>query len=159
MKKEGFTLIELIAVIAIASVLVVASFVMFNTDNEKSEEDDLRNKYKEIQTAAILYVDLNSSWLTSFTTTGEAYVRLGELQNENYVSENMTNPVTGEEIPSDYLIKVYTTNLDMTNPNAYADSCIISTSGGNTKCIANANGYACGCCDFEITSLNPACSN
>lgn len=159
MKRDGFTLIELIVVIAIASVLIAASFILFSTGSDESEEEDLRNKYKDIQTAAILYIDLNSSWLTSFTSNGEAFVRLGELKNENYVSENITNPVTDEEIPSDYLIKVYTTNLDMSDPSAYVDSCIISVSNGNTKCISNSNGYACGCCDYEITSLNPACSN
>lgn len=158
MKKDGFTLLELLVVIAIMAVVGVASVVMFSTSTEESDEDDLIAKYKEIQSSALVFIDLNDSWLTSFTNSGEIYVRLGEMQNENYLSSRIINPITGEEFPSSYLVKVYKTNLVSGNDNTeYVDSCIISNSGGNTMCISNSKGNSCECCDLPISEYNPAC--
>ena len=92
--KKGFTLLELLVVIAIMALVGVASVSMFTAGNDEADEEDLENKYMEVQQAALVFVDLNDSWLSSFTSSGEIYVRLGEIQNENYISEQLINPVT-----------------------------------------------------------------
>ncbi len=156
--KNGFTLLELLTVLAIMAIVGVSSMLMFSTANDESDEKDLKNKYVEIQNAALVFIDLNDSWLNSFTASGEIYVRLGEMQNENYLSNKIINPVTGEEFPGSYLIKVYKAYLTPgNNTTEYVDSCIISNRGGNTRCIANSKGDSCGCCDLPTSSYNPAC--
>ncbi len=156
--KKGFTLMELIVVLAIVAVLGVSSVILFSRENDEMEVEELRNKYKEIQKAATLYVDLNDSWLSSFATNGEIFVRLGELQNENYVSKKIINPVDNTEFSSNYMVKIYKTSLIENDPNAYVNSCIVEINGGQTKCIANSEGYACGCCDYPISGNNLACN-
>ncbi len=156
--KNGFTLLELLVVIAIMAVVGVASVTMFTSGNDEADEEDLVNKYMEVQQAALVFVDLNDSWLSSFTTSGDIYVRLGEIQNENYLSEKLINPVTGDEFPSSYLVKIYKAYMTPGNSNTeYVNSCIISNQGGNTKCISNNKGKACGCCDLPTSEYNPAC--
>lgn len=159
MNKKGFTLLELLAVIAVIALLGGVTISMFSASTDTSSEEDLANKFKEIQEAAIVYVDLNDSWLSSFTNGNEIYVRLGELQNTNYISSGIKNPLTGEDFPSDYLIKIYKVNP--TGDNSYVNSCIISKVGSNTRCIANSDGYACECCDYELNSndnMNISCN-
>lgn len=158
--KKGFTLMELLLVIALIAFLSVSSIILFGKNNEDMNATDLKNKYKEIQTAAILYVDLNDSWLSSFTEEGEAFVRIGVLQNENYLSSNLKNPVTGEDIPSNALVKIYTVNRELGDPSkVFVNSCIIINETDKTRCIANKDGNPCGCCDYPISSSNPACAN
>lgn len=159
--KKGFTLLELLAVLAILAFLGVSSVILFSKNNEDINLEDLKNKYKEIQNAAILYIDLNDSWLSTFTENGEAFIKLGILQNENYISKTMKNPVNGETFPSNYLVKVYIKNNGNSDlSKQYVDTCIISyQSDNNIKCIANREGNACGCCNYSINSLNPECTN
>lgn len=156
--KNGFTLLELLAVIALIAFLGGITITMFSTSTDTSTEEDLANKYKEIQNAAVVYVDLNNSWLSSFTSGNEIYVRLGELQNNNYISGNMKNPIDGLDFPSHYLIKIYKVNPN--TDGAYVNTCIISNTGSKPECIANSEGYPCECCDFdtENNELNPKCS-
>ena len=159
--KKGFTLMELLLVLAILAFLGVSSVILFSKNNDDIESEDLKNKYKEIQDAAILYIDLNDSWLSTFTESGETFIRLGVLQNENYISSKLKNPITGETFPSNYLVKVYIANKGDANKE-YVDSCIISNTGEQTRCIANKDGNACGCCNYATTGntgLNPVCSN
>ena len=151
--KNGFTLIELIAVIALMALAGIASVSLFSSGDDADLEEDLRNKYVQIQTAAVVFVDLNDSWLNSFTNSNEIYVKLGELQNNNYVSKSMTNPLTNETFPSTYLIKVFKTMAEEGNENTtYVDTCIVSNTLGDTICIANSKGESCSC-----GNNNPCC--
>lgn len=156
--KNGFTLMELLAVIVVMALIGTASVIFFSASNDSQDQEDLRNKYIQIQDAAKVYVDLNESWLSSFSTGNEIYVRLGELQSTNYFSNAIKNPIDGKDFPSSYLIKIYKTSLDGTENTSYVDSCIIQRIGSNTKCIANSEGNPCGCCDLPSQGdLNPSC--
>ena len=88
--KKGFTLLELLGVLAILAFLGVSSVILFGKNNEDITNEDLKNKYREIQQAAILYMDLNDSWLSNFTENGEAFIKLSVLQNENLISNYFT---------------------------------------------------------------------
>ena len=96
--KKGFTLLELLGVLAILAFLGVSSVILFGKNNEDITNEDLKNKYREIQQAAILYMDLNDSWLSNFTENGEAFIKLSVLQNENLISKKMVNPVNGDVV-------------------------------------------------------------
>ena len=160
--KKGFTLIELLVVIVVISVVTVSATISFmNIDNDTTNQD-LKNKYMEIQRAASMYIDLNDSWLNQFAERREMFIKIGELKNTNYISSEIENPVTNEEIPSNYTIKLYITD-NGSKATEYVDSCIvdITSVGGKeiVKCIANNKGEACGCCNYETDAINnPKCT-
>ena len=92
---------------------------------------------------------------------GLGYVKLGQSAvtlSGGDISEQLINPVTGDEFPSSYLVKIYKAYVTPGNDNTqYVNSCIISNQGGNAKCISNNKGKACGCCDLPTSEYNPAC--
>ncbi len=153
MKRNGFTLLELLAVIALIAILGATTITMFSKNTSFVSNEDLENKYKQIQRAAVVYVDLNESWLSSFTSNNEIYVKLGELQNTNYVSIDTKNPKTGEPFPNSYLIKIYIAKDTSTN-KPYVETCILKA---DQSCVANSDGKNTDCCSAHVCgTLNDA---
>ena len=76
LNKKGFTLAELLVVVAIIGVLVAISIPIFSAQLEKSREAvdlaNIRSAYAEIQTAAL--TDLGD---TSEFKTGDSIQRTG----------------------------------------------------------------------------------
>ncbi|MBR2138442.1 MAG: type II secretion system protein [Bacilli bacterium] len=139
--KKGFTLLELLVVIAIMAVVTISATISFGGINDDTEAKELKNKYKEIQRSAIVFLDLNDSWLNQFNEKGFINIKIQELVNSNYVTD-LQNPVTKEQISTDYTVKIFIKNP---SSNPYVDSCIIS----GTTCIANSDGEQC-----QITDCN-----
>lgn len=154
--KNGFTLMELLAVIVITAVISTGSILIFSKSNSDSNEEELRGKYREIQRAANIYVDLNDSWRKTLNENREVTIRLKELQSANYVDKNFKNNVTNELFPSNYVVKLYVAS---SGDNEYLDSCVVTYSGGREVCIANSKGNACECCDAPISQFNQQCYN
>lgn len=154
-KKDGFTLIELLIVVTLVAVISAGSAIVFEQSTASTYESDLENTYKQIQRAATLYMDLNDSWIATFQEDKEATIRVSELKNTNYISSKLKNPVTKEDIPNNYLIKIY---LESQDSKEYLNTCIIEYSGSTLKCISNNEGKACQCCNFPVDAVNnPAC--
>lgn len=59
MKKKGFTLVELLAVIVILSIIITISLVSINSVRNNSLESILETKIASIEQAAILYAQDN----------------------------------------------------------------------------------------------------
>ncbi len=131
--KNGFTLLELLAVVAIVAFVGVSASLAFNNIEDETAEEDLENKYIEIQRAANLYLDLHSSDLEWFINNGVTYYKIGDLKNENYITSDLINPVTGDDINTSYYVKLY-----IKSTNDEVSSCIIDRS--NNNCIADENG-------------------
>ncbi len=149
--KKGFTLMELLVVIVIVGIVTVTTIVLFDRVQNSTEEENLVNIYKDIEYSAKTYLDLNDSWLSTFNENKEVYISLSELQNMNYISNDLVNPITKENIPTSYLVKVYVENVNTTSE--YVNTCIINISidSGNNEivsCIANSNGESNNCCDY-----------
>lgn len=121
--KKGFTLMELLVVIVIVAVISVSSVLAFGNIDDSTAVKDRINIYKDIQRSAILYVDLNNSWLNQFREKGYMYIGINELINTNHVDSELEDPVTGDKIPRRYLIKIYTAKDKMDND--YIDTCIL----------------------------------
>ena len=130
MNKRGFTLLELLAVVAIVAVVGVGATLAFNNIESETAEEELSNIYLEIQRAANLYLDLHSSDLEWFMHNKKIYYKLNDLMSENYVDQDLKNPVTKEKINSEYYVEIY-----IKNDNNEVGSCIIDRT--NNKCIAN----------------------
>lgn len=128
MNKNGFTLMELLFVIVIVALISISSVIVFgNIDDETSSKDRI-NIYKDIQKSALLYIDLNDSWLYQFKANGEIKIELSELKNSNYISFDVTDPVTNKEIPSNYMVQIYTAypEHDTGHKTPYIDTCIVN---------------------------------
>ena len=151
--RKGFTLMELLVVIVIVAVVGVGASISFNNINDSTAQVELENKYMEIQRAATLYLDLHNSSLDTFIENKEMYMKLYVLKELNYIND-MENPVTGDDISSDYFVKTY-----IPSDGKKVDTCILSIDlVGTETCIANSKGKRCGCCDLaENPTLKPSC--
>ena len=141
MNNKGFTLMELLAVILILAVVSVSATLAFGNIDSTTAQNELKNKYIEIQRAASLYVDLNDDqpYLDELTVSAEkkTIVSVGTLKSNNYIN-NLDNPVNGEEISTDDIVIIYLTD------EGHVDTCIIESnydSGSEVKkCVANSKG-------------------
>lgn len=150
MNKRGFTLIELMAVLIIISVVSVSSIITFGAINKDTSKNELANTYKEIQRSAVLYLDLNDVWLKSFVSEKSIDIKLFELKNWNYISEDIVDSVNNTEISDNYIIKIYVAG---TGKNVYTNTCIFENKKVNgvqkSVCVADENGKY----DFDDNSI------
>lgn len=156
MNKKGFTLMEVLLVVTIAAVVGIGSVVMYETTTNVTKEEDLKNTYVDIEQAATLYMDVDSSALISFRENNYLSVPILTLKSNNYIDSDLKNPVDNSDISDDYLVYIY---VEKKQNKSYLNTCIVERAGtsGTPKCIANNEGEACGCCNFETNSDNPAC--
>lgn len=100
--KKGFTLAELLIVVAIIAVLVAVAIPVFNSQLEKSREAtdmaNIRAAYAEIAAAALTDPDTDKAatvelkqtkpqWQTE-TTKDIAGVKLSQINDENKIKKN-----------------------------------------------------------------------
>ena len=164
MNKKGFTLMELLFVIVIVAVISISSVIVFGNIDDETALKDRANIYMDIQKSALLYIDLNDAWLNQFKSNGEIKIELSELKQANYISFDVTDPVTNKEIPSNYMVQIYTAEDDYYHK--YIDTCIVnktvlldsicnkhSTDYNEEKCktkscVANNKGEKNNCCEY-----------
>ena len=154
MNKKGFTLMELLLVIVIMSIVGTSSMIMFDSIDDDTSAEDRKNTYKSIQRGAMLYLDLNDDWLKQFRDKKEIFIEMSELMGNNYVSSTLEDPVSKDEIPSNYIVKLYIAK-DRSG-NEYMDSCVLdknilnNSSTSNSACIVDSDGksndYCCAAC-------------
>ena len=158
MNKKGFTLIELLVVLAIISIASAGSILVFDRADNENNKKELRDMYTRIQRAALSYLDMNDSWRNQFNDKEYIFLKINELQNENYVDHELIDPTTFSQIDSNNLIYVY---LDK-RIEEKVDTCIVKLNGTKLVCVANADGDACNCClgaedGTFAANANPEC--
>lgn len=171
--KNGFTLMELLVVIVIVAVISVSSVLVFGNIDDSTALTDRKNLYKDIQRTALLYIDLDDKSLYQFRESGQMHVTIAELQEDDYLEE-LKDPVTGDIIPPNYLIKIYTANRDGYD---YIDTCILNNSEYNSAvycddemplctqaeiddCLADPNNPdKCNCYSTEICDFKACIAN
>ena len=94
LKNKGFTIIELLVVLAVIAIL--SSIVMMSTDAAKQKSRDTRrvSNVREIAKALVLYADNNSIFpisATEITITGEDAMSVA-LEGDGLISEVPTDP-------------------------------------------------------------------
>ena len=138
MNKKGFTLMELLVVISIVAVVGVASIISFASIKDDTAEEELKNKYIEIQRGANLYLDLHSADQQWFIESKKIDLKLSDLRSENFITNDLSNPITGGVISEDYYVRLCI--VKDTNNQDIVDSCIIERTSSGITYIADSYG-------------------
>lgn len=91
MKKNGFTLIEILVVIVLLAAVSVTVGVSMNGISERNEEKEYNNYIEKIENAACLYAEVNN--ITSDTT-----VTIKRLLSESFLRNDLVNPKENKKI-------------------------------------------------------------
>lgn len=95
--NKAFTLIEMLAVVAILGVatLVIAPSIV--NILKKSEDNKYKNYLEDLFLAAESYVQSNASEITTLSAPGGTYtVSIKTLRDNNLIKKNLINPKTKE---------------------------------------------------------------
>lgn len=108
-KRNGFTLIELIATIAL---MVLMGAIIVNNLNSlfsSREEEDVSDFKELLESAACTYIDLSDPQIKqkkeSCKTSG-CTVTTSILITNSLLDEDLKNPMTGEKITGSEVIKI-----------------------------------------------------
>lgn len=107
MNKKGYTLVEIIAVIALIAVICGLFVLNFSRKNNNQLEENYNNEIKKIESAADTYVMTNKSSSDSkyeiikYTAANEeetfCYITLEDLVDDGFLNKIPINPKTNEE--------------------------------------------------------------
>lgn len=99
MKKNGFTLIELIATIGLlgmlATITITVSVRKINETKEKSRD----TMYRSIEESAKKYILDNGDDILEFRLNDNTYVTLQTLVEKEYFTESLIDPTTKKSLP------------------------------------------------------------
>ena len=106
-RRKGFTLVEVIVVIA--AIIVIAGLFAFNMINtlKKNKEDEMNSIVAQIKSAADAYVSTNPEEVERlYNGYGYVDIPIGELRDNGYLKEDLKNAETGEKISDDEVVRV-----------------------------------------------------
>lgn len=114
MQKKGFTLVELLAVIAILATIMVIGTISIGSVSNKANKNMLENIKDSIVNAAIYYGQENSLELNETCIVNDKEysnckkITVKELLEEKYLisnkdNNNFINPVTKENMENEYV--------------------------------------------------------
>ena len=108
--KKGFTLVEMLIVIAIIGVLAVAVLSAINPIEQMRKARDTRRKSNasELLNAVERYYATREAWPTSFTTAGaeNGSTCSVAVPNGQLSSENLTELATTNEMKPEFLTRI-----------------------------------------------------
>ena len=171
MNKRGFTLIELVATIALLGIIAVISFVSINAVVNKNKENNCEILVSSIITATKDYVSDNRYNIDELTLDN---FNASILVNNNYLDGQIKNPYTKEDITPDSIKILVELNEDLTyktssiieptilqdcnikRVNKMKDGVYACASGmylakGNINCSVCPAGYSCPGGDYEYS--------
>lgn len=125
MKKNGFTLVELLGVIVVIAVLSLLVFPIVMNQFRKNKKQISETMKTMIIDATSLYVDADPN--VYIKNNGNIYcISLEQIASAGHLSKPLMDPGTGEEIPMSNKIKVSVENLQFHYEYIADDSCIES---------------------------------
>ncbi len=100
MKRNGFTLVEMMAVIALVGLLAVIGVATYTRVNESAKQKILESKKEEIRSSAIKWAKENNITNKTIISVNALVVEGYLTADENRVGEigSIENPVTGENM-------------------------------------------------------------
>ena len=104
--KKGFTLVELIGVIIILGVIALITFPIIDKSIKNSKQQALDRTIDSIEEAAYRYsIENDIGYSTEYKT-----LQLSDLISKGFLKENITNPVTDEQMQGCVLYRWDETN-------------------------------------------------
>lgn len=107
MNKKGYTLVEIISVIALLAVICGLFVLNFSRKNNNQLEENYNNEIKKMESAADTYVMTNKSSndskyeIIKYTASNQdesfCYITIDDLVNDGFLNEIPINPRTNEE--------------------------------------------------------------
>lgn len=152
--KRGFTLIEIIAIIALLGIIAIAVFPMIGDSISSRKETQYNNLVSTIKSAAKVYYADNSSTTKVFLST---------LVDEDYLSSGLTDPRSGEILDGcvyifldgdGYNNYVYMDDLSNCNASQLYYSLVVKPMGGTYNSTTDNTSYVLEE-DETVEVLNP----
>jgi len=105
--KKGFTLIELVAVVALIAIFGLVVVISITSQIDKQEEKRY-NSYKEtIISSAELYIEQHRNSYPALKEKGDSiYITAGDIIGANLLNSNLKNPKTEKDIDKNTRIKI-----------------------------------------------------
>ena len=94
MKKNGFTLIEILVVIVLLAAVSVAVGVNMSGMNERQKAKQIKEYNETLEKAACVYAETNN-----ILTNSEVTVK--KLIDSGFINKNLKNPETNDTVTSD----------------------------------------------------------
>lgn len=89
--KNGFTLVELLAVLVVLGVITLVSVPNIINTNKKSIENDYNEFKITVENAAEIYMETHPN---EKPESGSKVITVSKLRNDGYINKNLTNPKT-----------------------------------------------------------------
>lgn len=113
MKKNGFTLVELLAVIAILAIILLIAIPQVTSTMQKSSVEEEKAFKKDIELAAQTYVEEN--WTKQEFKTQiviNPCIPVQDLINNGYLSTIIKNPENPDENVAEQFVKLTNQSTD-----------------------------------------------
>ena len=138
MKKNAFTLVELIAVIVLLCIIVLISFPALTNVIKGGEEKNKEEALNTIYMAAENYLMANYEKYFINNTGDTAYVYITDLINNNYLNADTVNPNNEHSFSSKDVVKITrnedgTFNYELDYIKTLIEILLKQYSEGNTK--------------------------
>ena len=118
--KKGFTIIELVSVIALLSITAVILIPAFNNTIKESRADELEDVRENIVKSAEVYLnsDCGLNNYNLLNNNGNIRIYLNEINNCGLIDKKIYNPMNGEyfNISNEY-VDVYIDDMGMISYN------------------------------------------
>lgn len=108
MRKNGFTLVELIAIILVLSIVLTVSFTTLSKSLENSNERKYQTMIKNLEMATEEYVNLPGIYRTvdeDIKLGKRVVINIEDLINAGIIDEVPVNPKTKKEIDGYILVE------------------------------------------------------
>lgn len=116
-KKNGFTLVELIAIILVLSIILTISFTSLSKTIENSNDQEYQTLIKNIEMAADNYVNLPGIYRKVDETikSGNVYeIKMTDLIEAGIIDELPINPKNKKKMESGKIIVSKNSNNELT---------------------------------------------
>jgi len=112
MKKNAFTMVELLAVIAILGILFLLGFATLTSVLDKSKEQAYQLQLKEMKDATMSFIAENSGKISELWTVGTPYkITLKTLHERGFIELPIRNARTDKNfVPED--VEIIITKLE-----------------------------------------------
>ena len=137
--KRGFTLVELLVVIAIIAILSTLSVVALNSARAKSRDARRQSDIKQIRTALDMYYDSNNQQYPAGNDAQLGKTDYACLTSAGWATSGCTSNVLMQKVPTDpltgrnYTYSVGTNNSDYTIQYNLESTTTTSTATSNTN--------------------------